>query len=415
MPVIQAYISPGIMQAMTSSGRSMPRALVVGAGLNGLGVIRSLARAGVAVDLAGADPGGPGMSSRYGRKHRLSSSHGTALKEDLLRIAEREGWQGEARPVLFLTEEESVASLRRDQTDLHGAFRFTLPHPAVLEKLMHKEGFRELAEAAGSPIPATRQIREGEELDAAKDLRYPIVLKPGRRDAAYSARFRKAYRVESYAELETLCHQIRPVLDDLVVQEWIEGRDSDIYFCLQYRSRKGKHLSFTGRKLRSWPPGVGGTASCTAAPDVAEELDHLTSDFFTATGVVGLASMEFKRDARSGVFMMVEPTVGRTDYQEEVSTLNGINIPYAAYLLELGLDIPEFRQSVRPVVWRDSRADRQSAAMTGQSVDLNGARVMDALWRRDDPGPKIAELQTRIKTRANRYLERLRRSGKAHT
>lgn len=393
---------------MTAKRTSLPRAVVLGAGLNGLGVIRSLARAGVAVDLVSADPAAPGMSSRHARKHRLSSSHGTELKRELLQIAGREGWKGEARPVLFLTEEESVASLGQYQSELLEAFRFSLPPAAVLERLMHKEGFRNLAEAAGAPIPATLHIINGSGLDAARDFKFPVVLKPGKRDTAYSAQFRKAYRVASHAELKTLFNRIRPVLDDLIVQEWIEGQDSDIYFCLQYRLATEKYASFTGRKLRSWPPGVGGTASCTAAPDEAAELDRLTSAFFTSAGVVGMASMEYKRDSSSGKFMMVEPTVGRTDYQEEVATLNGINIPYAAYLLELGIDLPEFRQSTRPVVWRDSIADRQSAAMTGQTIDLNGAKVVDALWRWDDPGPKSAELGMRVKNKTNAILRRSR-------
>ena len=48
--------------------------------------------------------------------------------------------------------------------------------------------------------------------------------------------------------------------------------------------------------------------------------------------------MEFKRDARTGEFLMIEPTVGRVDWQEEVATLNGVNIPLAAYLHEIGAE-----------------------------------------------------------------------------
>jgi D-aspartate ligase len=57
--------------------------------------------------------------------------------------------------------------------------------------------------------------------------------------------------------------------------------------------------------------------------------------------------MEFKRDTRTGRFFMVEPTVGRTDYQEEVATLNGANISYAAYCGELGRSASPARSSRR--------------------------------------------------------------------
>src|SRR3546814_6627002 len=99
---------------------------------------------------------------------------------------------------------------------------------------------------------------------------------------------------------------------DVVVQEWIEGPDSSIYFCLQCLDRHGQVVaSFTGRKIRSWPPQVGGTASCVAAPEVHAELSAMTTRFFQAAGVIGLASMEYKRDTRSGEFRMVEPTIDR--------------------------------------------------------------------------------------------------------
>ncbi len=66
----------------------------------------------------------------------------------------------------------------------------------------------------------------------------------------------------------------------------------------------------------------------------------MTTQFFQAAGVIGMASMEYKRDTRSGEFRMVEPTIGRTDYQEEVATLNGVNLPHAAWCSELGLPFP---------------------------------------------------------------------------
>ena len=43
-----------------------------------------------------------------------------------------------------------------------------------------------------------------------------------------------------------------------------------------------------------------------------------------------MGGIEFKRDGRTGEFLMIEPTVGRIDAQEEVATLHDANIPLAA-------------------------------------------------------------------------------------
>jgi hypothetical protein len=54
---------------------------------------------------------------------------------------------------------------------------------------------------------------------------------------------------------------------------------------------------FTGRKGRSWPPQIGRTCNCWAAPEAAEELEDLTFRVFRSIGLTnGLASMRYKRD-----------------------------------------------------------------------------------------------------------------------
>src|SRR5699024_6162094 len=164
--------------------------------------------------------------------------------------------------------------------------------------------------------------------------------------------------------------------------------DSDIHFCLQYMQGGGQAAaSFVGRKLRSWPPRVGGTASCVAAPEASSLIDTTTA-FFRDTEVSGLASMEYKRDRRTGDFYMIEPTVGRTDYQEEVATLNGVNIPLAAYCTKLGLPLPGTRENPPPRIWCDGTSDRRSAREAGATrANPAGGRVVDALWRAGDPAP----------------------------
>ncbi|HET7329224.1 FAD-dependent oxidoreductase, partial [Dyella sp.] len=325
--------------------------------------------------------------------------HGETLIDDLIRLSASRF--GGSRPVLFATREDTVRTLSRYRHRLTALYRFTLPSRDVLEALTHKHGFQQLAERFGAPIPPLVRVRAVEDLAALETLRYPVVVKPGERHASYGRQFRKAYRIDNAAEAVDLVRRILPVMPDVVVQEWIEGSDADIYFCLQYRDAGGNtSASFTGRKIRSWPPQVGGTASCVAAAEAHAELAEMTSRFFRDAGVVGMASMEYKRDARSGAFRMVEPTIGRSDYQEEVATLNGVNMPYAAYCAELGLAVPAPALPKHPVVWRVRSEDKQSAAAQGQPRGQGyprGARVVDALWRWSDPMPLVVQCLRRAR------------------
>ena len=368
-------------------------AVVVGAGANGLGVARSLARGRVPVWLLDSDARRPEMRTRAAQPVVVRSLHGDALVDELVRLGTTQ-FSG-MRPVLLLTQEESVKAVSQQRDRLSALYRFSLPAIDVVDALLHKEGFQRRAEQLGSPIPALVYVRTPADLPALGKLRYPVVVKPGERNAEYSRQFKKAYRVESAGEATGLLRRILTVMSDVVVQEWIEGPDSSIYFCLQYVDRHGQTAaSFTGHKIRSWPPEVGGTASCVAAPEVHAELSAMTTQFFQAAGVIGMASMEYKRDTRSGEFRMVEPTIGRTDYQEEVATLNGVNLPHAAWCSELGLPFPVPTATARPVVWRVRSEDVQSAEAQGQRLNHGypqGGLVVDALCRWHDPMPCLTQ------------------------
>lgn len=365
--------------------------VVVGGGVNGLGVLRSLGRAGMPIVLLDTDLSEPTQKSRYGRKIRAEALSGEPLIDTLLGLRP----QFDRPPVLMLTQEASVETVSNERERLKEHFRFSMPPQNVMAALQHKIGFQDLAAGLNFPVPRAMRINRSTDWPALRELQFPCVFKPVTKSAEYGARFKKAYKVASADEVESLWKDIATVVDEMIVQEWIEGGDSDVYFCLQYRDATGRRrASFVGRKMCQWPPLVGGTASCIPAPEVTDELTALTDAFFDAVGFIGIGSMEYKRDPRDGRFYMVEPTVGRTDYQEEIASLNGVNIPLAAYYAETGSgDIPQFRRQAKPAAWRDpfgyARA-RASGSPDPMDLVAPGIKVFDAYWRLDDPMPGVA-------------------------
>lgn len=372
-------------------------AIVVGAGLNALGVVRSLGHQGVKVAGLAKSAEGPALLSRHASLYRSLPDY-DQLPERLLALADELG----GRPVLFLTEEEAVRVVSEARERLLPRLRLRLGSHDLMLELTHKEGVQALAERHGLPIPRAVRLRTSQDLEQLAHLRFPCVLKPGLKHTGYGARFKKAYVVDSEAQARELFEEIAPVLPDLIVQEWIEGGDDAIYFCLQYVGDEGRAVaSFTGRKLRAWPPQVGGTASCMAAPEAEAELHALTELFFAATGFQGMGSMEYKRDVRDGSFYVVEPTVGRTDFQQEVATVNGNNLPYAAYCYECGLPAPAVTPTP-PVIWREPTSDRWSAQSQGPHPAFTQHRVRDAYFRWDDCRPWLAMQWTRVRQRWGR-------------
>ncbi len=377
-------------------------AVVVGADLNALGLARSLAVGNMPVFIVGDRAGGPAMDSRHGRKVPVAETAGEPLLAALSGIAA----QSSDRPVLFLTEEKSVRTVSEHRDQVIRGFRIRLPEHEQLMALMHKSGFQALAEKAGSLVPRALPLKSAADLPVVAQLRFPCVLKPARKDYGYGARFQKAYVVGNMDEVRRLFDEISPIMSDLIVQEWIEGEDSDIYFCLVYMGEGGELVSsFSGRKLRSWPPRIGGTASCIAASEHGEKLEHLTLAFFRAVGFSGMGSMEYKRDRRDGTFQMVEPTVARTDFQEEVATLNGTNIPLAAYLYETGGKPYQSHPTPVPILWREPVTDKwareQQSGLAEKGMKYS---VRDAYFRIDDPMPWFKLFGARCQGKFNQLL-----------
>lgn len=367
-----------------------PAAVVIGSGLNALGVVRSLAPERILITVVDEGRRGPATHSRFAR----TSVCGGDLVEHLLALPVRD-----ERPVLFPTTEASVARISDGRKALDARFRILLAEPGLLAALMSKSRFESLAAAHGFAVPRSVKIEAAAEIEQAMSLEYPAVLKPLVKNEAWDRRFKKAYRLENFAALERLFDGAAGDMPAVIVQEWIEGSDSDVYFTLVYRDAEGSTCaSFTGRKIRQWPPLVGGTGSCMPAPAEHDLLAAFTTRFFDVVGFVGLGSMEYKRDPRSGRFVMVEPTVGRTDYQEEVSTLNGINIVRAAYCSLAGLSPPRQGASAFPAIWVDYAGDERSrAAQPDLRIPAEAMTMprVDALFRMNDPGPWLADLWNR--------------------
>jgi hypothetical protein len=118
--------------------------------------------------------------------------------------------------------------------------------------------------------------------------------------------------------------------------------------------------------------------------------------------------MEFKKDARTGQFLMIEPTVGRIDGQEEVATLHEANIPLAAYCHQAGFPGIDCVSDPNPVIWRDFVSDWKASRSNGAHLQLiTKARIHDAYWRRDDLVPALFHFRDESEKSLRRAVRRV--------
>lgn len=372
-------------------------AVVVGAQGNGLGVVRSLASAGVQATVVGDTLRDPAMWSRRCKNHLVERSFGRPLVDGLLKLQETMT----ARPVLILTDELAVTTVSEHRAELGARYRIRLPSPEMVDTLGDKELFQGFAEAHALPVPRTIVVKGESDLAQIAQLGSPVIIKPADKFLVHMGRIERLSVAETIDDAAATCRRFLSLGETPVVQEWIDGPDSNIYFALFHCGLSPASRSiFFGRKIAAHPPSVGSTAVCVPAPEAAEMLRPVTEKFLAASQYEGLGSLEFKWNPRERRFVIIEPTVGRTDSQEEIAALNGLNLVYVAYRYELGLPIPE-QTTVEAVAWRESL----------RSIGIRSSlcfQTYDGYWRIDDPMPAFIYCVDLAIRAVRRLMRRLR-------
>ena len=356
--------------------------VVVGGSVVGLGVVRSLSTASSSIVVLDTSRFNPALLSRHCKGRVIASLSGDLLIDELKAIS-----TGFAiRPLLILTQDAAVETVSRNREALEPFYSFLLPPAETVDMLNDKAKFHDFATRENFPVPEGLVVSCIDDLSRIDVWRGPMVVKPAQKIGLEAFGLDRASRFESTADAKARCMALLNLNASAIVQKWVDGPDRDIYFCLFFCDPRGQPLRlFTGRKLSAYPPGVGSTATCIAAPEAQAELGAITARLTAITGYAGLGGLEFKRDASTGKFIIIEPTVGRTDWQEEIASLSGANIPMAAFLYATGQPVPRVDATLPRVAWRTSLKHRAPASLQAANV-----RISDGYWRAGDPLPGLA-------------------------
>lgn len=309
------------------SAAGAPPAIVLQAsGPNALGIVRSLGRAGVRVIACDHDPRALGLLSRYATPAATADPLGEPERfvEDLLAIGRGPGAGG----VLFATHDEAIAAIGPREAEVDALMRRPWSPWGRMSAIIDKGEQHAAARRIGFPVPAT--VTPGDDADVAAlagELRFPVVLKP-----RYAPGFRRRFRAQvlEAADAEELRRQwalaaeYRPQ-----VSEVIPGDDSCLWSLGSYRDAAGRPLaSFTGRKLRQWPPrfGTARAAESRWDPGLAERGHALLDEL----GFHGISQVEVKRDPRDGRDNLIEVNP-RSWLWVGLATACGVNLPYECW------------------------------------------------------------------------------------
>lgn len=322
----------------------------------GLGVVRSLGRAGVAVVGFDSNPVMPGFASRYCAA-RLSPdpvSQPEALLEVLLKESE-----SLAEPAVLMPASDAYALfIARYRAELSRRFLFLLPADDTLDALVEKRSQYELAARIGMPLAQTCYPDTMDDVARIKDeLEYPVFIKPyyGHLWREIYGSAHKGFEVSSPGELARRFAEIFGHGLQALAQSIILGPDSNLYEASFYIDREGRPKAiFTHRKIHQYPPHYG-VASC-AESVVYPELVALGLKLMAGFQYRGISSIEFKRDDRDGQLKLIElnPRFGQ---QNLLAAYCGVNFPLIEYLDLTGQPQESVRDFKVGVKWLDPVLD----------------------------------------------------------
>jgi predicted ATP-grasp superfamily ATP-dependent carboligase len=353
--------------------------------MQGLQAARILAQRGVPVIAIASDSKYHSCRTRVCEEILFADTGG----KELIATLEALGPRLYQKAVLFPCEDENVLLVSRHRQRLERWYHVVLPAADVVEMMVDKTRFYTYAQEEGFPIPRTFFLGSRSDAEqAAGELAFPCILKPSSRSAVWMQHTKlKAFKVANAEELLSLYDHYHRWADALIVQEWIEGPDANLYSCNCYFDADSQPIvTFTARKLRQWPPQTG--QSCLGEECRDDVVLHETVRLFRSVHFRGLGYVEMKRDERSEEYFILEPNIGRPTGRSAIAEAGGVELLYAMYCDAVGWPLPaNLEQTYQGVKWVHLLRDLQSSLHYWRQGELTFGE-----WRRSLLGRKAYAL-----------------------
>ena len=385
----------------------------------GLSTIRCLGTKGihtVAIDYSNKD--------RYGAKSKYCSEkpiapHYKTDKKGFIEFLKGYAKKQALPPVLIPCHDSYVEVVDEYLDELKELYLIPQTEAGLYTRLMNKETLHKLAMEKGVTVPETVRVNEDNFYERIETIiKYPCIVKPTD-SSAFVARFRrKIFKVNNREELEEALEKAHDADLEVIVQRIIPGFDDNMYAFDAYLNQDSKVTHWmTAQKYRQYPINFG--ASVYTGQKYVPELYDIGAKFLEGVKYKGFAEIEFKKDAETGQFYLIEVNARITNFNNLIYKV-GLNIPYITYMEMIGqpLESKAITRDINRVFWY---AYEDILAIidyikTGQLSFREVAKSLlrpkaYAIWSLDDPKPAFEFFKMTIRNVFNKVLTSFRKEG----
>jgi D-aspartate ligase len=318
----------------------------------GLSTIRCLGIHGihtVAVDYSSKNA--YGAKSKY-CSERLISPHYKEDSEGFIRFLKEYASKQSSPPVLIPCHDSYLEIVDEYLDELKEYYLIPQTEQGLYTKMMNKEVLHRLATEKGVAVPETVRVHEDNFFEKVESIiQFPCIVKPVD-SPSFVAKFRrKLFKVQNREELVQALEKAKDANLEVIVQRIIPGFDDHMYTFDAYLNQDSKVTHWvTCQKYRQYPINFG--ASVYTGHRYVPELYDIGANFLEEMKFKGFVEIEFKKDAETGEFYLIETNVRITNFNNLLYKL-GFNFPYITYQELTGVPIEPkaLKKDINRVFW----------------------------------------------------------------
>lgn len=294
----------GAASAVPTIDRSvLPGVVILGGAHNALALARTFGRKGVPVFLVTDDHPLPTYSRYIRRSFDWPGATSAGAAAWLATLGAQQNLQGW---LLLPCADNEVRLVAESHDLLRARFRIMGTPWQDLQHLCNKQLLSQVAEKAGIGVPKSYPVESAE--DAARiDVTFPVILKPAMRMTRNALTSAKAWRADTRDELIDLYRKAAALQgqDGVVVQEYIPGGGEAQFSYAALWSNSAPVAELAARRTRQYPVEFGYTSTFVEIVD-NDEVKTMSRKLLSSVGFEGLVEVEYKRDARSGGYKILD-------------------------------------------------------------------------------------------------------------
>ncbi|WP_224429977.1 carboxylate--amine ligase [Lactobacillus amylovorus] len=276
-------------------------------------------------------------ATRYSKIVDVELHHGFSADPTFMDVMRKkmEIYKDHKEPVILIACGDGYAELlSKHKEELSKVFIVPYIDYDLLEKLISKEGFYEVAEEYGLPYPKTKIItmddyKSGKYTDVP--FQFPVELKPEDPVSWLNCQFegrKKTFTIHDENEFKDIVGKIytNGYTEDLILQDFIPGDDSNMRTLNAYVDKNHQvKMMCLGHPLLEDPTPQSIGNYMTILPAYDEKLYEQVQAFLEKLNYTGMANFDIKYDTRDGQYKFFEINLrqGRSSFYV---TLNGYNL-----------------------------------------------------------------------------------------